>query len=140
VKTELRQIRFRPTKETATGDFPLIMNSGRNLYQFNAGTMTRRTRNLDLYGTDLLYVSPRDAERLKLSDNEKVRLVSRYGEAFMPVRISDRLATGEVFTTFHSTDIFLNRVTSTVRDRFVGSPEYKVTAVRIEKVDPANLN
>ena len=134
-RTELRQIRYRPTKESASDEFPLIMNSGRNLYQFNAGTMTRRTRNIDLYSTDLLYVAPVDAERLGLVDNENVRLVSRYGEAFMPVRISDRVAAGEVFSTFHSTDIFLNRVTSTVRDRFVGSPEYKVTAVRIEKID-----
>jgi formate dehydrogenase major subunit len=133
-QTELRQIKFRPTKEVTTAEFPLLMNSGRNIYQFNAGTMTQRTLNTKLFSTDFLYISESDAEALELTDDEKIRLISRYGEAILPIRISDRVSHGELFATFHDTRVFLNRVTSPHRDRFVQSPEFKVTAVRIEKL------
>jgi formate dehydrogenase major subunit len=96
--------------------------------------MTQRTLNTKLFSTDFLYISESDAEALELTDDEKIRLISRYGEAILPIRISDRVSHGELFATFHDTRVFLNRVTSPHRDRFVQSPEFKVTAVRIEKL------
>ena len=132
-KAALRRIPYRPTKEAVDEEFPFLLITGRTLYQFNAGTMTMRTPNAELRATDLLDVSVKDAERLRLHNGEKVRVRSRYGEATLPIRITSTVRPGELFATFHTTEVFLNRVTSPYRDRYVKSPEYKVTAVKIDK-------
>ncbi len=130
----LRRIKYRPTAEIASEEFPLMLNTGRSLYHFNAGTMTGRTPNTEIRPSDTLDISPQDAESLDLIDGQTVRVTSRYGEAVMPARISTAMLPGEVFATFHTPSILLNHVTSPHRDRYVHAPEYKVTAVRVEKV------
>lgn len=132
--TALRRITYRPTSETANPEFPFLLNSGRSLFQFNAGTMTTRTRNLDLLPTDYLDVSREDGERLQLRSGDRVRVRSRYGEAVLPVRLNSTVKPGEVFATFHDAHVFLNRLSSPCRDRYVKTPEYKVTAVSITKL------
>jgi formate dehydrogenase major subunit len=134
-RTVLRRIKYIPTKETVSEEFPFLLNTGRTLYQFNAGTMTSRTKNQELRPTDLLCISPNDAEKLKISEGETVKVQSLYGEMILPVNINSAVNTGELFSTFHSPRIFLNRVTSSHRDRFVQAPEFKVTAVNIEKIE-----
>ncbi|MBS1793952.1 MAG: formate dehydrogenase subunit alpha [Acidobacteria bacterium] len=133
-KASLKRIRYNPTFEKTSPDFPLLLNTGRTLYQFNAGTMTLRTKNRELRPFDLLSISPADAARLNIADSEVVRVKSLYGEVEMPVEITDKVTAGELFATFHNPEIFLNRITSPNRDRFVQTPEYKVTAVRVEKI------
>jgi formate dehydrogenase major subunit len=96
--------------------------------------MTMRTANVKLRPTDVLDISSEDAKRLGLQEGEPVRMQSRYGAAVLPIRITSTVKPGELFATFHTAEVFLNRVTSPHRDRYVKSPEYKVTAVRIEKV------
>jgi formate dehydrogenase major subunit len=132
-KAGLRRILYHPTKETVDEEFPFLLVTGRTLYQFNAGTMTMRTSNAALRATDLLDISVEDATRLRLHNGEKVRLHSRYGEASLPIRITSTVNPGQLFATFHTAEVFLNRVTSPHRDRYVKSPEYKVTAVKIER-------
>jgi len=137
-KAALRRIPYRPTEETVDEKFPFLLVTGRTLYQFNAGTMTMRTENAELRATDLLDISAEDADRLRLKNGEKVLVRSRYGETSLPIRISLAVRSGELFATFHTAEIFLNRLTSPHRDRYVKSPEYKVTAVEIEKLAPNN--
>jgi formate dehydrogenase major subunit len=132
-KAALRRIPYRPTNEVPTEEFPFLLVTGRTLYQFNAGTMTMRTANTELRATDLLDISADDAKTLKLQDGEHVRIWSRYGEAALPVRITSSVRRGELFATFHTAEVFLNRLTSPHRDRYVKTPEYKITAVQIEK-------
>ncbi|MGE0102386.1 MAG: formate dehydrogenase subunit alpha [Blastocatellales bacterium] len=134
-KTNLRTIPYRPTPETISDRYPLLLITGRTLHQFNAGTMTMRTRNRNLRETDYLDISPMDAERLSVSDGEFVRLSSHYGEAVIPVEVNDAVRPGELFTTFHTAEVFLNNVTSPLRDALTEAPEYKVTAVRVDKID-----
>ena len=129
--TALRRIPYRPTKEVTDEQFPFLLNTGRTLYQFNAGTMTRRTANLELLPTDYLDIAPADAESLELKSGERVQVRSRYGEVTLPVRIDSRISPGELFATFHDSEVFLNRLTSSYRDCYVKAPEYKVTAVSI---------
>jgi formate dehydrogenase major subunit len=69
-----------------------------------------------------------------LHDGELVRLVSHYGSAVLPIRVSPALHDGELFATFQTAKTCLNNVTGSNVDRLVGTPEYKVTAVRLEKV------
>ncbi|HEX7516647.1 MAG TPA: formate dehydrogenase subunit alpha [Chthoniobacterales bacterium] len=132
-RAPLKRIEFRPSDETTSPEFPFLLTTGRTLYQFNAGTMTMRTANAELRPTDTLDISPEDAKRLALDKGEQVRVRSRHGEAVLPVRIDSAVKPGELFATFHTTQVFLNRLTSPERDNIVHTPEYKVVAVRLEK-------
>jgi len=132
-KAPFALIEYKPTPEVTTDEFPFLLNTGRTLYQFNAGTMTQRTLNAVLRPTDTLDIAPEDAHRLGIENGQLVRMTSRYGSAKLPARVDDRIRTGELFTTFHDPRVFTNRVTSSYRDSVVDAAEYKVTAVRIEK-------
>lgn len=92
-----------------------------------------RTANVKLRPVDVLDISSEDAKRLNFHEGGRVRIRSRHGEATLPIRITSTVKTGELFATFHTAEVFLNRVTSPHRDRYVKSPEYKVTAVQIEE-------
>ena len=131
-KAALRRVPYRPTEETVSEEFPFLLVTGRTLHQFNAGTMTMRTPNKQLRPTDLLDISAGDADRLQLKNGQQVRVCSRYGKSILPIRITSTVRPGELFATFHTAEVFLNNVTSPHRDRYVKSPEYKVTAVTIE--------
>lgn len=131
----LRRIKYRPTPERVSEEFPFLLTTGRVLEQFNAGTMTMRTPNLELRPTDRLMISPEDCETLGLANGETVRLESRYGETMMPVEMTRKVRRGELFASFHDPKIFVNRATGPTRDRFTLAPEYKVTAVRLGKIE-----
>ena len=131
-RAALRRIDWSPTEEQPTPRFPLILVTGRTLYQFNAGTMAGRPPLAELHPADVLDVSPEDAGRLGLHEGDQTRLTSAYGEAVLPVRESPMVRPGEVFATFHTASAFLNAVTGPHRDGTTGTPEYKVTAVRLD--------
>ena len=135
-KAALRRIEYHMTTEITNEEFPLLLVTGRTLYHFNAGTMTMRTENTKLRATDYLDISAIDAERFALKEGEQMRVISRHGEAVLPLKINASVKPGELFTTFHNPAIFLNHVTSQQRDGYVGAPEYKVTAVKIEPLVP----
>jgi formate dehydrogenase major subunit len=132
-RASLRPLELHERAETADDEYPFVLTSGRTLYQFNAGTMTARTDNQQLRPADTLDIGPADAKGLGVATGDRVRIVSRYGRTVMPVRITESVPPGVLFATFHTAEAFLNRVTSNVRDP-VGTPEYKVTAVRVEKL------
>jgi formate dehydrogenase major subunit len=132
-RAALKRIPYQPTRELAAPEYPLLLTTGRTLTQFNAGTMTGRTRNQLLRPTDLLDVSTVDAAAAGLHSGDIVTIRSRHGAATLPVRISADMKPGELFATFHDPAVFLNEVTGPERDRFTGTPAYKVTAVRLER-------
>lgn len=129
----LRQVPFQATPEATSSEYPFLLVTGRTLHQFNAGTMTMRTKNAVLRPFDTLDISPNDAARLELRDSDCVRVRSRYGEAVLPIKINSAVKAGELFTTFHTVEAFLNHVTSPYRDNYAGTPEYKVIAVDVTK-------
>jgi formate dehydrogenase major subunit len=133
-RAALRRIKYRPTPERVSDGFPFLLTTGRTLYHFNSGTMTMRTPNTDILPTDELMISWDDAEDLGLNNGERVALKSAHGEARLPVKITEKVKPGELFATFHDPRVFLNFVTSPVRDRFTLAPEFKVTAVKVEKI------
>ncbi|MBV8466439.1 MAG: formate dehydrogenase subunit alpha [Burkholderiales bacterium] len=132
-RATLAQIAYRPTEEQCDEAFPLLLITGRTLYHFNSGTMSYRTANASLRPTDTLDMAADDASTLGVANGDLARLTSRYGSAQLPVRIDSRLKPGQLFATFHDPQRWVNRVTSPYRDTLVGSPEYKVTAVRVER-------
>jgi formate dehydrogenase major subunit len=134
-RAALRPVDYAPTPETTDADYPFLLTTGRRLHQFNVGSMSRRTPNVQLRPTDTLDISPDDAGRLGLAAGDRVRLRSRYGEVRLPVRLDPAIQPGQAFATFHDPSVRLNRVTGPYRDALVGAPEYKVTAVSIERAD-----
>ena len=128
----LRRISYNATSETVIDEFPFLLTTGRSLYQFGAGTMTMRTPNAIFRPADLLDISPEDAGRLGLHDGDRVTVRSRHGSATLALHLSPAIKPGELFATFQTARVLLNYLTSPHRDRFVQTPEYKVTAVRLE--------
>ncbi len=132
-RAKLRRIKFSPTAERTSDAYPLLLNTGRALYQFNAGAMSGRSRAGTFQPVDVLQISPADAERLQIGEGEEVRVMSHHGEITIGAQISRRVSPGELFATFQSPELQVNRLTSRRRDKFVQTPEYKVTAVRVER-------
>ena len=131
-RTALRCIQSHHPAEQVSAEYPMLLTTGRSLYQFNAATMTMRSQIAPLRPTDTLSIHPDDARRLNIANHQLVRLISRHGEATIQAEFSTSVRPGDLFATFHSPNVFLNRVVSDVRDRFVGTPQYKVTAVRVD--------
>lgn len=136
-RASLQPVEYRETSEVVTPEYPFTLITGRSLYQFNAGTMTGRTLNSELRPRDVLDVSSIDAVHLGLRDGQMVRIKSRYGIATLPVRIDPRVTPGQLFATFQTPTMLLNVLTGPNRDQWVGTPEYKVTAVRVEAIGDA---
>ena len=133
-KASLHAFDHRPAPEQPNDEFPLVLVTGRSLYQFNAGTMTGRSATQSLRPTDRLEISVDDAATLGVTDGERVRVSSRHGTAMLPAEITDRVSPGTVFATFSDPRTLVNRVTGPHRDHFTNTPDYKVTAVRVERV------
>ena len=126
---------FVPTTEVANRRFPLLLTTGRKLTQYNVGTQTRRTPN-NIWGMDdVLEIHPIDASTRGISDNSLVLLQSRKGETTLKALVTEDIAPGVVYTTFHNPDTGANVVTTENSDWATNCPEYKVTAVEISPAE-----
>jgi formate dehydrogenase major subunit len=126
---------YQPTEERANRRFPLLLTTGRILSQYNVGAQTRRTENIRWLERDVLEIHPADAELRGVRDGDLVAVQSRMGEITLPAHITERVAPGVVYTTFHHPDTGTNVVTTELSDWATDCPEYKVTAVEVR---PAN--
>ncbi len=128
--------RFIVTEYVATDEktgprFPLLLTTGRVLSQYNVGAQTRRTANSVWHGEDVLEIHPHDAENRGLNEGDWVKLASRSGETSLRAHVTERVAPGVVYTTFHHPDTQANVVTTDFSDWATNCPEYKVTAVQV---------
>jgi formate dehydrogenase major subunit len=119
------------TDEKVGPRFPLLLTTGRILSQYNVGAQTRRTANVAWHPEDLLEIHPQDAEDRGIRDGDWVRLASRTGETSLRARVTERVAPGVIYTTFHHPGTQANVVTTEYSDWATNCPEYKVTAVQI---------
>jgi formate dehydrogenase major subunit len=126
---------YVPTSERSTSRFPLILTTGRVLSQYNVGAQTRRTDNVVWHKEDLLEIHPHDAEVRGISDGDWVGLTSRAGETVLRAKVSEQIAAGVVYTTFHFPETNANVVTTENSDWATNCPEYKVTAVEVVRVN-----
>jgi formate dehydrogenase major subunit len=122
---------YVPTDEKTGPRFPLLLTTGRILSHYNVGAQTRRTANTAWHPEDLLEIHPADAEDRGLKDGDWVRLASRAGETTLRALVTDRVAPGVVYTTFHHPGTQANVVTTDYSDWATNCPEYKVTAVQV---------
>ena len=124
---------YVPTDEKVGPRFPLLLTTGRILSQYNVGAQTRRTENSQWHEEDLLEIHPHDAEERGVRDGDWVKLASRSGETALRAKLTDRVAPGVVYTTFHHPDTQANVVTTDYSDWATNCPEYKVTAVQVSR-------
>ena len=122
---------YIPTDERTGPRYPLLLTTGRILSQYNVGAQTRRTANSVWHAEDVLEIHPTDAENRGLSSGDWVKLASRAGETTLRALVTDRVAPGVVYTTFHHPDTQANVVTTENSDWATNCPEYKVTAVQV---------
>ena len=122
------------TEERTNRRFPLLLTTGRILSQYNVGAQTRRTENKLWHEEDVIEVHPSDAELRGIRDGDWVGISSRAGQTVLRARISERMLPGVVFTTFHHPGSGANVITTDSSDWATNCPEYKVTAVQVEKV------
>ena len=119
------------TEERTGPRFPLLLTTGRILSQYNVGAQTRRTENSRWHAEDMLEIHPHDAEQRGIVDGDWVKITSRAGETSLRADVTDRVAPGVVYTTFHHATTQANVVTTDNSDWATNCPEYKVTAVQV---------
>jgi formate dehydrogenase major subunit len=122
---------YIPTLERSGPRYPLLLTTGRILSQYNVGAQTRRTENVIWHPEDLLEIHPHDAEERGVKDGDWVKLASRSGETTLRAQLTERVAAGVVYTTFHHPATQANVVTTDFSDWATNCPEYKVTAVQV---------
>jgi formate dehydrogenase major subunit len=116
-------------------EYPFYLSTGRIRYHYHTGSMTRRTRSMNrIAPEERIEMHPDDAGRMGIAEGDWVRVISRRGEVQARVRLTDRSAPGMVFGTFHFAETPINVLTNNALDPVGKIPEYKVSAVRVEKV------
>jgi formate dehydrogenase major subunit len=126
--------RYVPSDEKSTRRYPLLLTTGRVLSQYNVGAQTRRTENVRWHDEDRLEIHPADAEARGIRDGNWVGIESRAGQTVLRATVTDRVAAGVVYTTFHFPESGANVITTDSSDWATNCPEYKVTAVQVSKV------
>ncbi len=126
---------FKEPEELPDEEYPLTLTTGRMMFHWHTGTMTRRSEKLHREVPDgYVEISPEDAEALGIGKSEIIRLVSRRGEIETRAWITRRVPPGVVFVPFHFAEAAANVLTIAALDPVAKIPEYKVCAVRAEKV------
>ncbi len=124
-----------PPAEKPDDEYPMVMSTGRVLYHWHGGQMTRRAQGLmQVYGESLIEVNPDDAVKLGLNGKSKVRITSRRGSIEAQAWVTDRVPPGMVYANFHFPEASANELTHASLDPVAKIPEYKITAVKVELV------
>jgi formate dehydrogenase major subunit len=128
-------VQWRPPAEVVDSEYPLILTTGRSIWHWHTGTMTRRSKTLDNeVKTGWVEIQTDDARRLGINDGELVRVSSRRGEIEIPARVTEEIKEGEVFIPFHFKECAANILTNNALDCRALIPEYKACAVKVEKI------
>lgn len=129
-------IEYRPPAEMPDSDYPYQLTTGRLPFHFHTGTMTRVTPSLTHEINEaFVEIHPDDAYTLGISNGEKVRVTSRRGSIVVKSMITSDIKKGVVFIPFHFAEAAANRLTIAALDPIAKIPEYKVCAIKIEKLE-----
>ena len=124
-----------PPAEEPNEDYPMVLSTGRVLYHWHGGQMTRRVAGLmQVYGQALVEINPFDAELLGIDGKKRVRVTSRRGVIEAEAWVTDRVPPGMVYANFHFPEASANELTIAALDPVSKIPEYKVAAVKVELV------
>ena len=132
---KLSAIQFKEPAELPDEEYPLILTTGRTMFHYHTGSMTRRSEKLDReVPAGYVEISPEDAQELGLKKSARARLVTRRGSIETRVWVTRRVPPGTVFVPFHFAEEAANVLTNPAFDPVAKIPEYKAAAVRVEKL------
>jgi formate dehydrogenase major subunit/formate dehydrogenase alpha subunit len=128
-------IEYIPAAELPDNEYPFVLSTGRVLYHWHGGEMSRRSKGLlEIYDQPLVEINEIDALRLNLDNSKHVRVTSRRGSIVSNAWITDRVPPGMVYSNFHFPEASVNYLTIAALDPISKIPEYKVCAVKVEAV------
>ncbi len=131
-------IEWKPPAEVPDAEYPYVLTTGRVIWQWHTGTMTRRSRSLEKEAPiGWIEINPEDAKTLGIRDNEVVRASTRRGSIDIPARVTPEIIRGVMFIPFHYKEHPANMLTHNALDPIAKIPEFKACAVRVEKVAEA---
>jgi predicted molibdopterin-dependent oxidoreductase YjgC len=139
-KFPIGRARFRPVEhlppcETPDDEYPLLLTTGRSLYQFHTGTMTRRTSLLEReVPMPLVEINPDDATKIGIRNGQMVIIETRRGSISLGAQITSDVPIGHIFVPFHFREAPANVLTMQSFDPKSKIPELKVSAARIRRV------
>jgi formate dehydrogenase major subunit len=129
---------YKPPAEVPDAEYPFILTTGRCIWQWHTGTMTRRSADLEAEEpTGWIEINPEDAKALGVSDKEMVRASTRRGEVEVPARVTRDIMKGVMFMPFHYKECPANMLTNNALDPIAKIPEFKACAVKVEKIGGA---
>jgi len=129
-------VEWQPPAEEPDEEYPFILTTGRVLYHWHTGTLTRHSKGLDAICPEAVAeLNTEDAARLGIADGQMVKLTSRRGEVAAKVQVSDKIKPGVVFMPWHFAEAAANKLTIAALDPTAKIPEYKVCAVKVEPVE-----
>jgi predicted molibdopterin-dependent oxidoreductase YjgC len=134
-KGRFTAVSYKPPHEETDAAYPFLLTTGRTLYQYHTGTMTRRVKPIDTISPEaFVEIHPEDARTLALESGAQVKVSSRRGAITVKALVSKRPQKGVVFIPFHFKEAAANVLTSsTALDPIAKIPAFKVSAVRIER-------
>jgi len=128
-------LEYRPPAELPDDDYPLLLTTERSRYHFHTGTMTRKVRGLDtLVSEGMVEINPKDASALGIRDGEMVKVISRRGDITAKAKVTEVSPVKVVTMNFHFAESPTNQLTNPALDPVAKIPEFKVCAVKVEKM------
>jgi predicted molibdopterin-dependent oxidoreductase YjgC len=126
-------IEFKEANELPNEEYPFTLTTGRLMFHFHTGSMTRRSEKLDSEVPEAyVEINVKDAKKIGLNGHKRVRVTSRRGQIELAVRKTDDIKRGVVFIPFHFAEAAANTLTNSAIDPVAKIPEYKVCAVKVE--------
>lgn len=131
-------IEFKQPAELPDAEYPFILTTGRCIWQWHTGSMTRRSPSLEREAPMAwIEINSEDAKALGIRNSEIVRAITRRGELKVPAKVTQDIKRNEMFMPFHFAECAANKLTNNALDPIAKIPEYKVCAVRVEKIKEA---
>jgi len=128
-------VEYLPPGELPDDEFPFVLNTGRQMYHWHTGTMTRRSTGLDSREpVPVVEINPDDARELDVQEGDTLRVTSRRASILIGARLSDRQARGQIFIPMHFREAAANLLTNPQLDPYARIAAFKVAAVRVEPV------
>ncbi len=137
-KGQLTPLSFQPGAELPDAEYPYVLSTGRVLYHWHGGTMTRRSKLDDIYPEPTVEIHPGDAAKVGITHGDWIRVRSRRGQIEVKALVTERCPQGLVFIPFHFAEAAANELTLDARDPLAKIPDYKVCAVALEPLPQAS--
>jgi formate dehydrogenase alpha subunit len=133
-KANFTDIQYKPSAELPDKKYPLVLTTGRNLFQYHTGSMTRKVAPIEAHaGEAYVEISRGDARKMNIKNGETLKISSRRGSIEIKARVTGKVPEGTVFIPMHYREAAANVVTNDALDPYAKTPEFKVCAVKIKK-------